>query len=135
MAEMLRVVGAVIEHEGKILVCRRRPEKAEGGKWEFPGGKVEPGESPHEALKRELLEELGLKDIKISELVNRETTESNYGQIDLACYRVSVHSLPSSSTDHDALIWLSANKLKTLNWANADWPIVNTIAPPRRNDS
>jgi 8-oxo-dGTP diphosphatase len=57
---MTQVVAAIIEREGRILVCRRHPDHAHPLKWEFPGGKIEPGESPREALARELEEELGI---------------------------------------------------------------------------
>lgn len=135
MSEALRVVGAVIEHQGKILACRRLSDKTEGGKWEFPGGKIEPGEHPREALARELREELGLEDIQVLDLVNRETTEGNDGPIDLACFRVAAKSIALSSTDHDKLVWLTPNWLKALNWANADWPTVNVLTSPQRSDS
>lgn len=133
MGEALRVVGAVIERQGKFLACRRRLDKTEGGKWEFPGGKIEPGEHPREALVRELREELGLEDIQVLELVHRETTEGDVGPIDLACFRVAVKSIAISSTDHDKLEWLTPNRLRILNWANADWPTVNTLTLPQRS--
>ncbi len=58
---MVQVVAAIIEREGRILICRRTREQSHALKWEFPGGKVEPGESPEQALARELEEELGLR--------------------------------------------------------------------------
>lgn len=58
---MLEVVAAIIEREGRVLICRRRPEQTHPLEWEFPGGKVELGESPAEALERELEEELGIR--------------------------------------------------------------------------
>ena len=58
---MLEVVAALMERDGRFLACRRAPEKARGGMWEFPGGKVEPGETRGQALARELCEELGVQ--------------------------------------------------------------------------
>src|SRR5674476_709855 len=58
--DMVQVVAAVLQSEGKILVGQRMPEQSHPLKWEFPGGKVEPGESPEQALARELEEELGI---------------------------------------------------------------------------
>ena len=124
---MLRVVGAVIEYDGKILACRRRAQKAEGGKWEFPGGKVEAAEAPELALKRELAEELDLHDAQILGLVERKTTESNGTLIDLACYHVAVLHPPRASTDHDSMRWCTVDQLSTLDWAPADWPIVESL--------
>ncbi|WP_454060632.1 (deoxy)nucleoside triphosphate pyrophosphohydrolase [Elizabethkingia ursingii] len=57
---MIRVVCGVIFNEGRILLCRRKPEKSLGGYWEFPGGKIEVGETEEESLYRELQEELGI---------------------------------------------------------------------------
>ncbi len=65
---MTQVVAAVIEKNGRVLVCRRRPDQAHPGKWEFPGGKVELGETPAEALARELEEELGVRAVIGGEL-------------------------------------------------------------------
>lgn len=64
------VVAAIIRRDGRILICRRRDDQAHALKWEFPGGKVEPGESPREALARELWEELAIR-ARIAEEVER----------------------------------------------------------------
>ena len=63
---MLTVVAAVTEREGRVMICQRRPEVHNGMKWEFPGGKLEPGEGPEAALARELKEELGI-DVDIND--------------------------------------------------------------------
>ncbi|QUL78729.1 (deoxy)nucleoside triphosphate pyrophosphohydrolase [Brevibacterium sp. SMBL_HHYL_HB1] len=128
MSKPLRVVGAIIQHEGKILACRRLPTKAAGGKWEFPGGKVEVGESPKAALKRELSEELGLDTVQVAELVRRETTPSSGKLIDLTCFRVSVETPPTSSQDHDLLRWCTPAELRDLDWAVADLPMMLAVA-------
>lgn len=133
MVEVLRVVGAVIERQGMILACRRRLGKTDGGKWEFPGGKIEPGEQPREALRRELREELGLKDLQVLELVDRTTTARKHKTIDLTCFRVSVKTATLSSVDHDKLLWLAPANLNILNWASADWPTVNTLISEQRS--
>lgn len=135
MVELLQVVGAVIELNGKILACRRRPEKEEGGKWEFPGGKIEPGESPREALERELAEELQLSNPGICELVSQEITKTRNANIELSCYRVYVKSPPNSSEDHDVLRWVSTDQLRELDWANADLPTVKALATSPRAES
>ncbi|MGO2034989.1 MAG: (deoxy)nucleoside triphosphate pyrophosphohydrolase [Brevibacterium sp.] len=127
MGETLRVVGAVFEHDGKILACRRRADKAEGSKWEFPGGKIDAGETPQEALRRELTEELGLEGVNVLDLVQRQTTESDGRLIDLACYRISSTTQPKSSTDHDSLLWVAPEQLAELDWALADLPTVSKL--------
>lgn len=127
MSEVLHVVGAVFEHGGKFLACRRRADKAEGGKWEFPGGKIDAGETPEVALQRELAEELGLEGVEVLDLVARQTTESSGRLIDLACYRVSSTTHPDSSTDHDLLLWVVPEQLAQLDWAVADFPTVSKL--------
>lgn len=69
---MTKVVAGIIERDGKVLICRRRPDQAHPLKWEFPGGKLEEGESPEEALIRELSEELGIEAVAGSELMRYE---------------------------------------------------------------
>ncbi|UFS57607.1 (deoxy)nucleoside triphosphate pyrophosphohydrolase [Subtercola endophyticus] len=95
------VVGAVIAHGGKVLCCRRAPGKASAGLWEFPGGKIEAGETPEQALAREIQEELGVP-ILVGDLVLRAITSVDGREIDLACYWATLqHDAPSASTDHD----------------------------------
>lgn len=126
--EIIRVVGAVLARgDGHILVCRRAPGRASAGLWEFPGGKVEAGESPEAALRRELQEELGF-DAVIGPLVTREVTEVNGVGIDLACYRVNVgENFAIESTDHDELRWIALGKLFELDWARPDLPVVREL--------
>lgn len=69
---MTTVVAGILEQEGKILICQRREGQAHALKWEFPGGKVEDGESPEAALRRELQEELGIEAGDISEMSRYE---------------------------------------------------------------
>src|ERR1700744_448505 len=66
------VAAGILERDGRILICRRRPDQAHALKWEFPGGKVEPGESPAQALIRELHEELGIQAETGAELMRYE---------------------------------------------------------------
>lgn len=120
MSNPVRVVAAVIRHNDRVLACRRKNEKASGGKWEFPGGKIEPGETDREALARELAEELDLVSISIGELVSRSTASNLVPAIDLACYWVDTPIPPATSTDHDALRWCTILELQHLDWAEAD---------------
>lgn len=127
--QVVEVVAAVITRQnGEILACRRAAGRPSAGLWEFPGGKVERGEDPREALVREIREELGAK-IAIGELVVRNTTEVNGVRIDLACYRSALDGDgPAESTDHDRMRWLSPADLHQLEWALPDLPAVRVVA-------
>ena len=123
----LIVVAAVIRDGDRILACRRGPGKDAAGRWEFPGGKVEPGETPEAALARELGEELGV-DARIGRLVDRTVTVAGGRAIDLACYAATLTGgRPAGSTDHDELRWVRPEELRTLDWADADLPAVTIL--------
>lgn len=128
----LRVVAAVIRRGDEILACRRRPGISSAGLWEFPGGKVEQGETPEAALAREIREELGI-DIRVGALVDRSTTALASGRlIDLACYDARAETPPMQSLDHDELRWLLPQDLGSLSWAAPDLAAVAILsAPPR----
>ncbi|OII27000.1 DNA mismatch repair protein MutT [Curtobacterium sp. MCBA15_013] len=132
MERMIEVVAGVLtQPDGRVLACRRAPGRSAAGQWEFPGGKVEPGESAEEALRRELREELSL-DVVIGEPIDRSVTRVGSIDIDLATYRVAwATEEPSSSTDHDELRWVFPAELDSLGWAKPDLPtvrILNTAA-------
>ena len=116
-------MAAAIQNEGLIFACRRAPHKSLPGKWEFPGGKVEPGETHDAALRRELLEELNCA-VSIGDLV----AVSELGGITMHTYWASVvGEAPASSTDHDELRWVKIPELSTLDWAELDIPVVEAI--------
>lgn len=128
MTEPLVVVAAVIEREGRILACRRRPGKIAGGRWEFPGGKVEHGEDPESALVREIAEELGV-GIRITGHLTTDETDAGDRVIRLSCYRAElVDAGPVASTDHDRLAWLEPAALAGFDWAAPDIPAVRLLS-------
>jgi 8-oxo-dGTP diphosphatase len=123
----LVVVAAVIVGSRGILACRRSVTKAAGGKWEFPGGKVNSGEAPKDALIRELREELNIK-VQVGDLISRNSTRVGDEIIDLSCYWTTVVGAdPVSSTDHDRLKWIPVVELSHFDWAEPDKPAVVTI--------
>lgn len=123
----IRVVAGVFTSGDRVLACRRAPGKNAAGQWEFPGGKIEPGESREEALARELLEELNVA-VTVGALIDRATTRVGALRIDLACYEVTaLAEVPSTSSDHDELRWVTVPELAKLGWATPDLPTVNAL--------
>lgn len=131
MAKTITVVGAVFRTEDSVLAFRRNLDRAAGGKWEFPGGKVEPGESPEEALRREILEELDLH-ITVGDLIDRSSTIVGENTIDLACYFVEADRIPSASSDHDQIVWQPFATIRDLEWAEPDIPAIEALLKAHR---
>ncbi|NQZ09036.1 MAG: NUDIX domain-containing protein [Algicola sp.] len=128
---MIDVAAAIIEHQGKVLVARRKPGSHNGGLWEFPGGKIEPGETARQCLMRELEEELGIQS-QIGEAVGenihypegKSEGKSDGKSIRLLAYKVRHTGGEIQLHDHDQIQWLTPDQLHTLNWLPADIPLV-----------
>ena len=120
--KQIEVVAAIIHHDGAYFATQRGYGEFEG-MWEFPGGKIEPGESREDALKREIQEELGV-DIYIKELLC--TTEYDYPTFHLTmhCYLCSVASGEIELREHKSAQWLTAETLDTVEWLPADKEII-----------
>ena len=126
MSKILRVVGAIIVKDGMVLTVQRGPGKALPGKWEFPGGKIEPNESPEHALARELSEEL-LCDATVGDFVTTTEFEYSFGTVVLSTYFCELGSAPPQLTEHSDMLWLPPEDLHSLDWAPADIPAVELI--------
>lgn len=130
----VRVVGAVIMDGERVLAARRAPGRSAAGRWEFPGGKIEPGESPQQALARELGEELDV-EVEVGWLIGRGEGLAGDRELHLDCYWVRpAGPAPTASTDHDLLQWVPRGELAEREWAGPDVPIVEAIvagAEPR----
>lgn len=123
------VVGAVIVGErGEILCAQRSERMAQPGLWEFPGGKIEPGESPAVCLVREIREELGC-EIEVGDLVADITHPYPNLIVRLLTYRARIVRGTPVAAEHAQLAWLPAGELKRLEWAPADLPTVEKLAP------
>lgn len=120
--KQIEVVAAIIHRDGAYFATQRGYGEFEG-MWEFPGGKIEPGESREDALKREIQEELGV-DIYIKELLC--TTEYDYPTFHLTmhCYLCSVASGEIELREHKSAQWLTAETLDTVEWLPADKEII-----------
>ena len=123
----MRVVAAVIQSGDEFLACRRSPQKNLAGKWEFPGGKVEFGETDVEALTREIKEELSV-DVQVGDLVAVSRSISGPQQIVMYTYFAQLISLkPTYSSDHDQLLWVTKTGLESLDWAELDIPVIEVL--------
>lgn len=125
----LPVVAAVLTAaDGRVLIAQRPAHKHLGLKWEFPGGKVEPGEDPAAALRRELREELGC-DALVAAALPR--FEHDYGTVLIAMLPFLCHLAPGSpppqAREHLALAWVPVSGLRSYDLAPADWPIVAAL--------
>jgi 8-oxo-dGTP diphosphatase len=126
MLKKITVVGAVVINDGLVLCAQRGPEGNLPGMWEFPGGKVEPGETKETALKREIAEELNCV-VEVGGKVATTTHSYEFGQVTLTTfYCVLVEGTPTL-TEHASLRWLRLDELGTLTWAPADIPAVAQI--------
>jgi 8-oxo-dGTP diphosphatase len=123
LAPPVRVVGAVLIRDGRMLVARRRTELARGGKWEIPGGKVEWGESDQRAIEREMEEELGVTVSAGAVLAECEHSYPDV-QIRLVAVEAVLRAGELRLVDHDAVAWVDADGLSSLDWAPADMPLL-----------
>jgi 8-oxo-dGTP diphosphatase len=127
MKKHINVVAAVIHNEHKEILCAlRSPVMALPNLWEFPGGKIEEGESHETALIREIQEELNIQ-IEVGENVEDTYFEYEDFTIQLTSYFASINSGEMKATEHAELRWVTIDKLIDLEWAPADIPAVLTI--------
>ena len=121
--KQIEVVAAIIhDDEGRIFATQRGYGNYKDG-WEFPGGKMEAGETPEEALKREILEELST-DISVDEFIC--TVEYDYPQFHLTmhCYFCSLLTEALHLNEHEAAKWLSKDELNSVKWLPADLEVI-----------
>lgn len=121
----IEVVAAIIQNDGAYFATQRGYGEFEG-MWEFPGGKIEPGESREVALKREIQEELGV-DIIIENLLC--TTEYDYPSFHLTmhCYLCSVTSDEMELREHKSASWLTSETLDSVEWLPADKAVIEKL--------
>ncbi|MBQ8318055.1 MAG: (deoxy)nucleoside triphosphate pyrophosphohydrolase [Lachnospiraceae bacterium] len=121
----IRVVAAIIKHEDKIFATQRGYGEFEGG-WEFPGGKIEEGETPQEALKREIMEELET-EISVGDLI--DTIEYDYPTFHLSmdCFWAEIVSGKLVLKEHESAKWLAKDELDTVDWLPADITLIDKI--------
>lgn len=121
----IRVVAAIIFNQGKVFATQRGYGEFKDG-WEFPGGKIEPGETPEEAIKREIKEEL---DTEIEVVKFLDTVEYDYPKFHLSmdCFICKVVSGDLVLKEHEAAKWLTKENLDSVDWLPADQGLVEKI--------
>ena len=123
---MIDVTAAIIQRKGQILAARRKEGFHMAGYWEFPGGKIEFGETPEECLQRELKEELNI-ETRIGPFFEESCFDYGTKQIRLLSYFVDYISGTFTLNDHDEIRWLHVHQLFTLQWAPADIALVEKL--------
>ena len=121
----IKVVAAIIVHKNQVFATQRGYGEFKDG-WEFPGGKVEPGESSKEALRREILEELDT-EIEVGNLL--DTVEYDYPDFHLSmdCFFCTVKSGDLILKEHEAARWLTAETIDDVDWLPADQGLIEKI--------
>ena len=122
----LIIVGAAILADGRLLACQRSEPPEVAGRWEFPGGKVEPGEDELEALIRECEEELGVV-IRVLDRVGGDVPLA-HGWALLRVWLAEIETGEPQALEHSALAWLGPDELDSVSWLPADAPIVAEVA-------
>ena len=127
----IRVVAALIVQDGRIFTTQRGYGAMKDG-WEFPGGKIEPGETPQEALAREIREELDAQ-VAVGNLF--ETVEYDYPQfhLSMACYFCTIESGKLVLKEHEAAKWLAPEELESVDWLPADRELVRHLLHRQKN--
>lgn len=125
---MVQVVAAILEREGKILICQRRPEQSHPLQWEFPGGKVEPGETPAQALGRELQEELGIGDVSASQMASYDFAYPGKTPITLYFFRVHSYSGQPQNLIFQDMCWEPRAALQEFNFVEGDRAFLGGLA-------
>lgn len=117
---MRQSIAGIVYNNGKFLIGRRLPVGEMACRWEFPGGKVDPGETPEQAISREFREELGIEVI-VSELLTSAQFINKKGPSNLLAYRIHI---PAGSTfeltEHTEMNWASLEEIQTLEFVDSD---------------
>ena len=125
---MKRVVAALIWREGKILICQRTRHQPMPLKWEFPGGKIEEGEQPRDALRRELEEELGIAAVIGDEVVRLQHRYPGGNSVELRFFDVRGYSGELENRIFREIVWAEPASLPTYDFLEADASLVRDLA-------
>ncbi len=128
MSGRVRVTAALIEEGGRILLARRKPGKHMAGRWELPGGKVEPGESPEQSLARELAEELAI-EARVGEFLCDAPFDRDGVRLELLVYRVERIAGEPQLLEHEEIRWVEPRDIKGYDLADSDRSAMERLFP------
>lgn len=120
------VTAAIIKHKNRLLIAQRKENVHQALKWEFPGGKLEPGESPEQCLVREIWEELGLT-IKVAKIFDVVSHIYEDRHVILLCYLCQLIGGHAQTRDCRDFRWVEAHELHRYDFAPADRPVVSSL--------
>lgn len=120
---VVRVPCAVIEHDGKVLAGQRSAALSFPLQWEFPGGKLEKGETDEQALFREIMEELNVA-VQIVDKLPETSKDQGWREIVLVPFVCKVNTTDFILTEHEQILWLDADDLPSLDWTEADLNVI-----------
>ena len=120
------VCGVILDASGRYLACRRPQNKHLGGLWEFPGGKVDPGEAPEAALARELKEELEI-EVEVGERLAEVRWKYDTATIRLIPFFCRIRSGEPVPVEHTEIRWCAPHAFAELDWAPADLPVLDQL--------
>ncbi len=124
---MISAAVAVIKREGKVLIARRQKDDPLKGKWEFPGGKINKGESHEECLRRELREELGI-EVSIYGIIASASHTYDHIHVDLTFYLAEMLSEELIPKCYNEIRWVSPDKLEQYNFPEANREVLRKLA-------
>ena len=125
-SKIVEVTAAILKKEDKILIAQRKEGDNLAGKWEFPGGKIEEGESPEVCLQRELQEEFGIQT-RIGDFICESEYQYPHIHIRLLAYQAFYISGDFELHDHAAIEWITLQEMNNYDFAPADIPIVEVL--------
>jgi 8-oxo-dGTP diphosphatase len=123
---MIDVTAAIFVENGRVLIARRKPGASQAGMWEFPGGKVQPGETPEACLRREIQEELGL-DIAVGKYLGESIHTYADQSIRLLAYSAHIEAGAPVLNDHAEVEWVRFDELGRFTFSAADMPFVRML--------
>ncbi|MGB8953264.1 MAG: (deoxy)nucleoside triphosphate pyrophosphohydrolase [Candidatus Aminicenantales bacterium] len=123
---MTKVAAAIMEKDGKVLIAKRKRGDRQEGLWEFPGGKIERGETPEHCLQRELREEFGI-EIKVGQIFCVHAHRTPALSIELNAYEVSHLEGEFRLREHSEIQWVSPQELDAYSFSEPDIPVVRKL--------